>query len=77
MAREGQTEITAALSGEGASVEKERSSREAFSVCQLSQAGKLSPHGNRARKRGGERSSQGARGGEMQERREGEAAPLR
>lgn len=76
MAREGQAEITAALGGERASVEKERSSREAFSVCQLSQSGKLSPHGNRARQRRGQSASQGARGREMQQSREGEAVPL-
>jgi len=77
MAREGETEILTGLRGEGTSVKEESASREAFAIGELSQARELSSHGNRARERGRERSSQGARGGEMQQSRECEAASLR
>jgi len=77
MAREGEAEITAALSGERAGIKEESASREAFAIGELTKAGELSPHGNRARKRRGQSASQGARGEEMQQSREGEAAPLR
>ena len=77
MAREGETEITATFSRERASVKEESASGEAFAIGELSQARKLSSHGNRAGQRRGESSSEGAGGEEMQQSREGEAAPLR
>ena len=77
MAREGQAEITATLSGERASVKEESASGEAFAIGELSQARKLSSHGNRAGEGGGESTSQGARRREVQQSREGKAAPLR
>jgi hypothetical protein len=77
MAREGEAEILARGRLKRAGIKQERTSREAFSIGKLSQARELSPHGNRARERGGESSGQGARGEEMQQSREGEAAPLR
>ena len=76
MAREGQAEITATLSGERASVKEESASGEAFAIGELSQARELPSHGNRARQRRGQSSSEGAGGGEMQQSREGEAAPF-
>jgi hypothetical protein len=55
--REGEAEIFARGRLEGAGIKKERTSREAFSIGKISQARELSPHGNRARERGGESSS--------------------
>ena len=77
MAREGEAEITAAFGGERAGIKEESASGEAFAIGKLSQARELSSHGNRARQRRGQSASQGARGEEMQQSREGEAAPLR
>lgn len=77
MAREGEAEILTRWGLKGAGIKEESSSREAFSVCQLSQARELPSNGNRARKGRGESSSERARGGEMKESREGETAPLR
>ena len=77
MAREGQTEITAALSGERAGIKEESASGEAFAISELSQTRELPSHGNRARERRRQSASQGARGEEVQQSREGEAAPLR
>jgi hypothetical protein len=77
MAREGEAEILTGLCSEGAGVKEESASREAFAISELPQARELPSHGDRAREGGGERSSQGAGGEEMQQSREGEAAPLR
>ena len=77
MAREGEAEILAALCSKGAGIEQESTSREAFPIGELSQPRELASHGNRARQRRRERTSEGARGEEMQQSREGEAAPLR
>ena len=77
MAREGEAEILTALCSEGAGIKEESASREAFAISELSQTRELSSHGNRARQGRGQSASQGARGEEMQQSREGEAAPLR
>lgn len=65
MAREGETEIAAALGGEWAGIEEESSSREAFAIGELSQARELPPNGDRARERRRESSSERASRGEM------------
>lgn len=65
MAREGEAEILTGFCSEGASVKEESASREAFAIGELSQARELRSHGNRARQRRGQSTSQGARGEEM------------
>ena len=77
MAREGQAEILAGLGGEGAGIKEESTREKAFSLRELAKAGELASHRDRARERRGQSASQGARGEEMEERREGEAASLR
>ena len=77
MAREGETEILTRCRLKRAGIEQESASGEAFAIGKLSQARELPSHGNRARQRRGQSSSEGAGGEEMQQSREGEAAPLR
>jgi hypothetical protein len=77
MAREGEAEILTRCRLKRAGIEQESASREAFAIGKLSQARELPSHGNRARQRRRQSASQGARGREMQQSREGEAAPLR
>jgi hypothetical protein len=71
-----ETELAAGLRGEGARVKQESASREAFSVCQSADAWELSSHGRGMRARGDGSSETFARE-EMEDGREGEAAPLR
>jgi hypothetical protein len=77
VAREGEAEILTALCSKRAGIKEESASGEAFAISELSQARELPSYGNRARQRRGQSASQGARGEEMQQSREGEAAPLR
>jgi hypothetical protein len=76
MAREGQTELLTGLRGEGASVKEESSSGEAFAISESAEAWELSSHGRCMRARG-DGSSEALAREEMQDRREGEAAPFR
>jgi len=76
MAREGETELLTCVRGEGTSVKEESASGEAFTISESAEARELSSHGRcMGTRRDG--SSEAARGEEMQDRGEGEAAPLR
>jgi hypothetical protein len=66
MAREGETELATGLRGEGASIKEKSARKEAFALCQSSDAGELSSHGRSMRARG-DGSSEASSGEEMQD----------
>jgi len=76
MAREGEAELLTSVRGEGASIEQESASGEAFAISESAEARELSSHGRGMRARG-DGSSESSSRGEMEDGREGEAAPLR
>jgi hypothetical protein len=76
MARKGEAELLACLGRKGARVKQESASREAFAISESAEARELSSHGRGMGARG-DGSSEATRGEEMENRGEGEAAPLR
>jgi hypothetical protein len=76
MARECEAEILAGLRGEGACIEEESASGEAFSIGKFSQTRELPSDRDSTREGGGESASKRASGEEVEEGAMGQPAPL-